>query len=621
MRRDSTFEPYKPYSANIPWCIQINKNLMEGSTFNNLDSCAVCGRAAAHRCSACKGTAYCGGECQKRDWHAGHRIKCKLYQQSSLSAKSLNVSIMHNPQVDLTKYAFPLSSHTCMNRGTIETKPCGIMNVGNSCYANSALQALLSTVPLKAYFQSGDHMSTCMKRGIGDWCVLCELSALCTCDCTTLNPQSLLKHVNDFGKCMTYGRQEDSHEFFINLLDTVAEVQLAERGGKAQFDTSSQHTTLPHHTFGVQICTQIECLECEMKSKTYQTELTIALRVPSHGASLPDLLRFEFGTVEKLSGVNAYKCDSCKLQCPALRSSRLSCLPSHLAFQLKRFVPGRSGKVNSKVTFSELLDLRDYGMLENNESSQYSLYAIIVHLDWDRSIDCGHYIAYVKRNATWYKCDDQSVSPVSAYVALAAGAYMLFYRRESTDNKSTPSLSSDTVLITGPESGSSCEDCPTSILHKAATAPGSVMDTSTFNKDNIFNDSSTSNSTDEEELGGKIAIEDVDQEKSHVSVSTILCSLQKNPKMCTKYHMRKRKTGAGESVVRISAEIPSGIKDLNIYFSEVDGYQRLIATTGDKNEAVLDIPLPMRVAIDSLKPQRRSSSSDEVLRLKLVPSE
>ncbi|KAL9678992.1 hypothetical protein QQ045_016844 [Rhodiola kirilowii] len=44
----------------------------------------------------------------------------------------------------------------------VELQPCGLVNCGNSCYANAVLQCLSFTPPLTAYLLQGLHSKSCM---------------------------------------------------------------------------------------------------------------------------------------------------------------------------------------------------------------------------------------------------------------------------------------------------------------------------------------------------------------------------------------------------------------------------------------------------------------------------
>lgn len=62
----------------------------------------------------------------------------------------------------------------CHNRTSCRRPPIGLTNHGNNCYANSALQCLLASRPLRAYLDQGLHSRDCNKPG-NEWCLLCQL--------------------------------------------------------------------------------------------------------------------------------------------------------------------------------------------------------------------------------------------------------------------------------------------------------------------------------------------------------------------------------------------------------------------------------------------------------------
>jgi hypothetical protein len=225
------------------------------------------------------------------------------------------------------------------------------------------------------------------------------------------------------------------------------------------------NTTLVHNIFGGYLASQVQCLNCGTISESYQNELTLALTVPSvpfsmraFSPNLTDLIRAEYGTQEKLQGRNAYKCEVCDKKVTAMRSVRIKSAPNYLAVQLKRFSAhggGRYGKITSRVVFGEVLDMREFMadededdgggggdaststtttpriILDPGPSYKYTLYAVVVHLDWGGSTSCGHYIAYVRRGNTWYKCDDEVVQRVHVSQVLATAPYLLFYGRNT----------------------------------------------------------------------------------------------------------------------------------------------------------------------------------------------
>jgi ubiquitin C-terminal hydrolase len=455
-----------------------------------------------------------------------------------------------------TKEYLPLLSSNNSNKYTSalsslsSSSPVGIINCGNSCYANACFQALLSTLPFVEYFSKGLHSKKgCLCPNSGkDWCLMCELEQLIEAlnvieDQTPndddeegdeeggsfssfyrnnndtqheINLRPLLVHLRKLGGRMTYGRQEDAHELLIKCLEIMSEIELACSGGKNKYRDENEeeeeeeendddvtgndnnenkgskeisassgrggggnyalNTTLVHNIFGGYLASQVQCLNCGTVSESYQNELTLALTVPSvpfsmraSSPNLTDLIRAEYGTQEKLHGRNAYKCEVCEKKVTAMRSVRIKTAPNYLAVQLKRFSAhggGRYGKITSRVLFGEVLDMKEFMadededdggggddaststtpppsttstattttpriILDPGPSYKYTLYAVVVHLDWGGSTICGHYIAYVRRGKTWYKCDDEVVQRVHVSQVLATAPYLLFYERNT----------------------------------------------------------------------------------------------------------------------------------------------------------------------------------------------
>lgn len=126
-------------------------------------------------------------------------------------------------------------------------------------------------------------------------------------------------------------------------------------------------------------------------------------------------------SVETMAG---YVCEGCRGTCTARKQLSLCKLPPVLIFHVKRFRHGI--KVNETLAFApeELLDMRPYttaavlggvAALEGG-GGQYRLDCLVEHIG--RTMNGGHYIAYVRHGAQWLKCDDMKVSPVRAYYGI-----------------------------------------------------------------------------------------------------------------------------------------------------------------------------------------------------------
>lgn len=73
-------------------------------------------------------------------------------------------------------FSYELFLQLRKNPSSCRRAPIGLINHGNNCYANAALQCLLYTKPLRAYLDQGLHSKDCNRPHDRDWCLLCVLS-------------------------------------------------------------------------------------------------------------------------------------------------------------------------------------------------------------------------------------------------------------------------------------------------------------------------------------------------------------------------------------------------------------------------------------------------------------
>ncbi|KAH6783617.1 ubiquitin-specific protease 19 [Perilla frutescens var. hirtella] len=440
---DSTFDSSAADYSSLDRRKRESMSEAAGGAAEGFDSCAVCGLLTKKHCSGCKMVKYCSAACQTTHWNSEHKTKCKDLQsihkanyttpKSTLRGRKASVapsdgnSKIYKPS---NKILFPyeefLDFFTWDKPGY---PPCGLLNCGNSCFANVVLQCLAYTRPLVAYLLEKGHRKECQRD---DWCFLCEFQLHMERASRSVNPFSpmnILSRLPHIGGNLGYGKQEDAHEFMRFAIDTMQSVCLDEFGGEKVVHPSYQETTLIQHIFGGRLRSQVICAECNNVSNQFENMMDLTVEIHGDAGSMEECLD-QFTAEERLHGDNMYKCDGCNAYVMAWKRLTIQRAPNILTIALKRFQSGRFGKLNKRVTFPETLDLSPYMSELEDGNDVYKLYAVIVHVDMLNASFFGHYICYVNDfRGNWYRIDDCKVASVDLDEVLSQGAYMLLYSR------------------------------------------------------------------------------------------------------------------------------------------------------------------------------------------------
>ncbi|XP_073117130.1 ubiquitin C-terminal hydrolase 15 [Elaeis guineensis] len=309
--------------------------------------------------------------------------------------------------------------------------PRGLLNCGNSCYANAVLQCLTYTKPLMVYLLQRSHSRTCRVKG---WCLMCELEqhvSVLREGGGLSSPSRILSNMRNIGCRMGGGNQEDAHEFLRLLVMSMQSTCLEEFGGEKEVDPKLQETTLVQQIFGGRLKSKVKCLRCHIVSERYENIMDLTLEIHGWVESLEDALT-QFTAPEDLDGENMYRCGRCSAYVNARKQLTLHEVPNILTIVLKRFQTGNYGKINKCVTFPDMLDMIPFVTGTADNPPLYMLYAVVVHLDNLNASFSGHYVSYVKDlEGTWFRIDDSEVQAVPLSQVMSEGAYMLFYSRSS----------------------------------------------------------------------------------------------------------------------------------------------------------------------------------------------
>ena len=330
----------------------------------------------------------------------------------------------------------------------------GLVNLGNTCFMNSAIQCLSNTLELTKYFNDKDFAKDINKKYkhiqlAYQWHRL--LKGMWESNCI-VSPTSFHKTVRELSEEMGYinftgFNQNDTQEFLILMIDTLheslsREVKItisgkvknsqdkmaleAMKNWKTHFKSS--YSKIIELFYG-QLVSSIYTLDDKLLSQSYEPICMFDLPLPNKKSiSLYDC--FDLYTEgELLDGDNQYMNDKTKKLIDARKKIQVWKFPEILIISLKRFsINGmRLTKRNDLVDIPiDDLDLSPYCVGYTKNKSKYSLFGICNH---SGGLGGGHYYAFCKNpNGYWYNYNDTFVKKMDSENIITNGAYVLFYR-------------------------------------------------------------------------------------------------------------------------------------------------------------------------------------------------
>ena len=298
----------------------------------------------------------------------------------------------------------------------------GLENFGNTCYANSVLQALYFCRPFREglleYYERlpethEENLLTCLGELFFEIASQNKRTGV-------YSPKRFIARLKRDNELFRSFMHQDAHEFFNYTLNECCEIlereARAARGPAAETDDDATNhrapiTTWIHEIFQGHLTNETECLWCENVTRRDEAFLDLSLDVEQN-ASVSACLR-QFSSDELLANRDKFQCDKCGGLQEAHKRMVLKSAPSVLALHLKRFKyiesAGRHSKLMHRVVFPpELrLDTLSEEASAEQKDAYYDLFAIVVHAG--SGPNHGHYVSLVKSHGQWLTYDDDAV--------------------------------------------------------------------------------------------------------------------------------------------------------------------------------------------------------------------
>uniref|UniRef100_A0A671XY67 Ubiquitin carboxyl-terminal hydrolase n=1 Tax=Sparus aurata TaxID=8175 RepID=A0A671XY67_SPAAU len=333
--------------------------------------------------------------------------------------------------------------------------PCGLTNLGNTCYMNATVQCLRSVPELKtalrryagALRSSGANApSQYITAALRDLYETMEKTS------SSLPPIILLQFLHmafpQFAEKGDQGQylQQDANECWLQMM-RVLQQKLEPLEPETPMETDSESGAASASSkknfidqyFGVEFETTMKCTESEdeepIKGKESQLQLSCFINQEVKYLATGLRLRLQ----EEITKMST----SLERNALYIKSSKLSRLPAYLTVQMVRFFYKEKESVNAKVLkfvkkpgAAKEVKYEPFSFSDDigsNNSGYYDLQAVLTHQG--RSSSSGHYVGWVKRKEDeWVKFDDDKVSVVSPedILRLSGGgdwhiAYVLLY--------------------------------------------------------------------------------------------------------------------------------------------------------------------------------------------------
>jgi ubiquitin carboxyl-terminal hydrolase 8 len=332
---------------------------------------------------------------------------------------------------------------------------CGLVNFGNTCYMNSAIQCLACIGKLNKYFLKKEFLED-LNKGKPELNLIIQWYKLLLGKYTknsVISPESFRREIRIVslkeGLNLNFvgNGQNDVQEFLIFLIDKMhngvcRKVNINITGevkndlDKCALDAMKMWKLFFKDNYSI----FIDLFYCQNSSRIYDLDKKILSTnydpICYHAIPIPEKEEpniydcFDlFTTMELIDDKdNLYFNEETKEYIKYYKEIKFWSLPKVLIVVLKRFM-NNGNKITKKIDFPlKNLDLCKYCVGYRKKSNVYDLMGVSNHVG---SLQGGHYFAYCRMDdGNWYNFNDTSVSRISENEVVTEKAYCLFYMKK-----------------------------------------------------------------------------------------------------------------------------------------------------------------------------------------------
>ena len=343
----------------------------------------------------------------------------------------------------------------------------GLGNVGNTCYLNSAFQALRFAKPFADLF-CDSHWSKHAHPDRRGYELAAETASLTKALCKPAEAgiaptvrmivpgkfvRAFIGYAQEINDEIRFGAQADAAEAVGILLDALhtqlsREVVMTVRGEGRTVPTreyiksleswsgffQKEYSPLVPQFYG-QTQTRVICERCGTASDRYEPWNMLKLPIPNadrFGAPAPTLqecLAANFAP----ETLDDYACEKCADRGKARMEHHISRYPNYVILSLKRFT-NMGQKVRARIPYDESnIDLSTWlawPTLQDAKDFHYRVFATVEHMGSTRF---GHYVMRARDKGDWLIFDDGAVHPSPIGGGAGPDTYLLFLERVRTD--------------------------------------------------------------------------------------------------------------------------------------------------------------------------------------------